>query len=95
MTLAHLHRPLGNTGLQVSPLGLGIVKIGRNQGVKYPSGFDLPDDGQGRDLLALGLRGPAVGARRKLLLEAVLAEPQLNTPATLAALCTAMDKLEH
>ena len=49
----------------------------------------------GRDLLALGLRGPAVGARRKLLLEAVLAEPQLNTPATLAALCTAMDKLER
>src|SRR5690606_39506858 len=53
MTLAHLHRPLGNTGLQASPLGLGTVKIGRNQGVKYPSGFDLPDDGQVRDLLAL------------------------------------------
>src|SRR5690606_41473092 len=52
MTLAHLHRPLGNTGLQVSPLGLGTVKIGRNQGVKYPSGLDLPDDGQARDLLA-------------------------------------------
>src|SRR5690554_4390721 len=43
MTLAHLHRPLGNTGLQVSPLGLGTVKIGRNQGVKYPSGINLPD----------------------------------------------------
>ena len=53
MTLAHLHRPLGNTGLQVSPLGLGTVKIGRNQGVKYPSGFELPDDRQVRDLLAL------------------------------------------
>jgi aryl-alcohol dehydrogenase-like predicted oxidoreductase len=37
-------RPLGNTGLEVSALGLGTVKLGRNQGVKYPSGFELPDD---------------------------------------------------
>lgn len=37
-------RPLGSTGLEVSCLGLGTVKIGRNQGVKYPAGFDLPDD---------------------------------------------------
>ncbi len=47
------HRPLGNTGLTVSPLGLGTVKIGRNQGVKYPTGFELPDDQQVRELLAL------------------------------------------
>lgn len=47
------HRPLGSTGLTVSPLGLGTVKIGRNQGVKYPSGFELPDDQQVRELLAL------------------------------------------
>ena len=47
----------------------------------------------GRDLLALGLRGPAVGARMKLLLEAVLAEPQLNTPTTQIALSTALDGL--
>lgn len=37
-------RPLGATGLQVSLLGLGTVKIGRNAGVKYPRPFDLPDD---------------------------------------------------
>jgi aryl-alcohol dehydrogenase-like predicted oxidoreductase len=37
-------RPLGRTGLTVSLLGLGTVKIGRNEGVKYPKGFDLPDD---------------------------------------------------
>ena len=37
-------RLLGQTGLQVSCLGLGTVKIGRNQGVKYPGGFELPDD---------------------------------------------------
>lgn len=46
-------RPLGDTGLQVSALGLGTVKIGRNQGVKYPQAFELPDDNAVRDLLAL------------------------------------------
>jgi len=39
-----LKRALGSTGLDVSVLGLGTVKIGRNQQVKYPSGFELPDD---------------------------------------------------
>ncbi len=37
-------RTLGATGLEVSCLGLGTVKIGRNQEVKYPSGFSLPSD---------------------------------------------------
>lgn len=37
-------RPLGATGIQVSLLGLGTVKLGRNEGVKYPQGFELPDD---------------------------------------------------
>jgi len=39
-----LKRSLGSTGINVSVLGLGTVKIGRNQQVKYPSGFELPDD---------------------------------------------------
>lgn len=52
-SLHHLHRPLGDTGLQVSPLGLGTVKLGRDQGVKYPSGFTIPDDAEARQLLAL------------------------------------------
>jgi aryl-alcohol dehydrogenase-like predicted oxidoreductase len=39
-----LKRPLGATGLDVSVLGLGTVKFGRNTGVKYPSAFDLPTD---------------------------------------------------
>ena len=50
-TLHNLHRPLGSTGLSVSPLGLGTVKLGRDQGVKYPNGFTIPDDGQARQLL--------------------------------------------
>jgi len=39
-------RPLGNTGILVSPIGLGTVKLGRNTGVKYPTPFDLPSDEQ-------------------------------------------------
>ncbi|MBU0499772.1 MAG: aldo/keto reductase [Gammaproteobacteria bacterium] len=46
-------RPLGNTGIQVSPLGLGTVKFGRNQQVKYPRPFTIPDDKAVRDLLSL------------------------------------------
>jgi len=46
-------RPLGNTGIHVSPLGLGTVKFGRNQGVKYPTAFELPTDQAIRDLLSL------------------------------------------
>ncbi|CAG8864084.1 hypothetical protein PS627_00853 [Pseudomonas fluorescens] len=51
-TLRDFHRPLGSTGLRVSPLGLGTVKLGRDQGVKYPSGFAIPNDDQARMLLA-------------------------------------------
>ncbi len=53
-TLHDLHRPLGSTGLLVSPLGLDAVKLGRDQGVKYPSGFQIPDDDEARMLLKLG-----------------------------------------
>ena len=48
-----IRRSLGSTGIEVSPLGLGTVKIGRNQQVKYPQGFDLPDDDAVGELLAL------------------------------------------
>jgi len=37
-------RSLGQTGLIVSAIGFGSFKIGRNQGIKYPSGYDLPTD---------------------------------------------------
>lgn len=46
-------RALGATGIDVSVLGLGTVKLGRDQEVKYPSGFTIPDDNEVRDLLAL------------------------------------------
>ena len=47
------YREIAKTGIMVSPLGLGTVKFGRNQGVKYPQGFELPEDKQVRELLAL------------------------------------------
>lgn len=46
-------RPLAGTGISVSVIGLGTVKLGRNEGVKYPQGFSLPDDDSARALLAL------------------------------------------
>ncbi|MDH5387051.1 MAG: aldo/keto reductase [Gammaproteobacteria bacterium] len=37
-------RPLGSTGIDVSVLGLGTVKFGRNEQVKYPQDFKIPGD---------------------------------------------------
>ncbi|BBU42098.1 hypothetical protein PPTS312_00130 [Pseudomonas putida] len=51
-TLHDFHRPLGSTSFKVSPLGLGTVKLGRDQGVKYPTGFAIPGDDEARLLLA-------------------------------------------
>ena len=46
-----IYRTLGQTGFKISAISFGTVKIGRNQGVKYPQVFDLPDDGAVMDLL--------------------------------------------
>lgn len=43
-------RPFGSTGLRVSVLGLGTVKFGRNQKIKYPT-FALPTDAEILQLL--------------------------------------------
>lgn len=66
---------LGATGIQVSVLGLGTVKIGRNQAVKYPSGFSLPSDEEVSLLIAqaqeLGINfidtAPAYGSSEQRL----------------------------
>lgn len=44
-------RPLGNTGFLVSAIGFGAFKVGRNEQIKYPSGYALPDDRQTERLL--------------------------------------------
>jgi len=45
------YRPLGNTGMTVSLLGLGTVKLGRDQQVRYPHAFRIPDDAEAAALL--------------------------------------------
>lgn len=47
-------RPLGNTGLRVSVLGLGTVKLGRTRGLKYPDAqiaAELPTENAATELL--------------------------------------------
>ena len=45
-------RSLGTTGILVSLLGLGLVKIGRNSDVKYSAAFDLPSEDSVHNLLS-------------------------------------------
>lgn len=45
-------KQLADTGIEVSALGLGTVKFGRNQDVKYPQDFEIPDDQQILSLLS-------------------------------------------
>lgn len=47
------HIPLGSTNIVVSRLGLGTVKFGRNQGVKFPKPFELPTDQEILNLLSV------------------------------------------
>jgi aryl-alcohol dehydrogenase-like predicted oxidoreductase len=46
------YRALGDTGITVSLLGLGTVKLGRDRAVKYPQPFRIPDDAEAKALLA-------------------------------------------
>lgn len=45
-------RPLGRTGLLVSPIGYGAFKIGRNRGIKYAQGYALPRADEAERLLS-------------------------------------------
>jgi len=46
-------RSVGQSGIEVSILGLGTVKFGRNLGVKYPTAFALPSDNEIVNLLRI------------------------------------------
>lgn len=39
-----VRRRLGTTGLELSPIGFGAFKIGRNEKTKYKHAYDLPSD---------------------------------------------------
>lgn len=68
-------RLLGSTGIWVSPIGLGTVKFGRTEGLKYPTGFQLPSDSDLDHLLTIAAQlginlidtAPAYGASEERL----------------------------
>lgn len=53
ITLHNYYRSLANTGIKVSPIGLGTVKIGRDEAVKYPTHFQIPNDNEVKTLLVM------------------------------------------
>lgn len=73
--IEHLRRPVSGTGVMISPVGLGTVKLGRNQQLKYPEAFRIPDDREAANLLAqareLGINlldtAPAYGSSEERL----------------------------
>ena len=46
-----LQRPLGLTGMTITPLGFGAFKIGRNEKIKYAHAYALPTDAETERLL--------------------------------------------
>jgi aryl-alcohol dehydrogenase-like predicted oxidoreductase len=48
-----LRRRLGSTGIEISPLGLGTLKFGRNEQVRFPAGFVVPDEDALAEILAV------------------------------------------
>ena len=69
------YRSYGSTGIKVSELGYGTVKIGRNTKVKYPKQYDLPNKEQVTNILnnlqKLGINlldtSPAYGTAEEML----------------------------
>ena len=47
-----VRRRLGRTGIELSPIGFGAFKIGRNQGIKYAQAYDLATDAEVERLIA-------------------------------------------
>ncbi len=70
---------MGDIGLTLGPIGFGGFKIGRNEGIKYPEGYALPDeravDGLLNSVLDLGIRyidtAPAYGLSEERIGRAV------------------------
>jgi aryl-alcohol dehydrogenase-like predicted oxidoreductase len=52
-TILTQRNQIAETGIAVSPIGFGTVKLGRDKAVKYPTGFTIPDDKAALHLLEL------------------------------------------
>lgn len=50
-----IQRPFGNTGIRASVLGLGTVKLGRAEGVRYPRAFTIPSEEEAAALIRRAL----------------------------------------
>jgi len=50
-------RALGKSGIDVSAIGFGTIKIGRTTGMKYPEPYELPSDAVVDELLAVAADG--------------------------------------
>ena len=50
-------RTLGRTGIDVSAIGFGTIKIGRTRGMKYPEAYELPSDDVVDELLDVAAEG--------------------------------------
>ncbi|MGK0259152.1 MAG: aryl-alcohol dehydrogenase-like predicted oxidoreductase [Candidatus Azotimanducaceae bacterium] len=46
------HRAFGNTGFSTAQLALGLVKLGRTEGLKYSGTTTIPSDAEARELFA-------------------------------------------
>jgi aryl-alcohol dehydrogenase-like predicted oxidoreductase len=74
-----VQRPLGRTGIELSVLGFGAFKIGRNVGIKYERSYELPShaevDGLLHGVLDLGINyidtAPAYGLSEERIGRAV------------------------
>ena len=42
-------RAFGETGVKVSTIGLGTVKLGRNKGGKYPKKIEITKEREGKE----------------------------------------------
>ena len=75
---------MADTGVSISPVGFGTVKLGRDQQVKYPEAFRIPDDKEATNLLALARElginlldtAPAYGSSEERLGQLIAGERQ-------------------
>ncbi len=87
------YRQLGRTGLELSTIGFGAFKIGRNQKIKYDQHYDLPSDEQVAQLidglLAEGVNfidtAPAYGSSEHRIGEYLAAHPGVREHIVLSS----------